>query len=204
MAIIQTLKYFPLLASVASDRSMHIWEVSPRGGISTISTLRAGDELFACDWNPSGTCLALAGREGTVEIIDAETATSQCSYTGHTRPICPWPGHLMGPVSLRADVTRPFTSGTRPPEPCCAHLMDIAISSLPWPSHQTAGIWPQVPGMAQPRSGAWQMASIWSPCMPRLKTRSSLSAGRPMAGLWRLQAQRYDSTSGTMQQLRAI
>lgn len=84
----QTLKRFPLLASVASDRSMRIWDVSPRGGTSTITTFRGRDELFACDWNPSGTCLALAGREGTVEIIDAETATSQRSYTGHTRPIC--------------------------------------------------------------------------------------------------------------------
>ena len=88
MTITHTLKRFPLLASVASDRSMHIWEVSPRGSINTITTFRGGDELFTCDWSPSGRCLALAGREGTVEIIDAETATSQLSYRGHTRSVC--------------------------------------------------------------------------------------------------------------------
>jgi hypothetical protein len=83
-----TLKRFPLLASVASDRTLRIWKLSSHGATSTITTLRARDELFACHWNPSGTCLALAGREGTVEIINAETATSQRSYAGHSRPIC--------------------------------------------------------------------------------------------------------------------
>ena len=82
------LKRFPLLASVTSDHTLCIWNLSSHEGTSTLTTFKAHDELFACHWNPSGTCLALAGREGTVEIIDAQTAISQRCYTDHSGPIC--------------------------------------------------------------------------------------------------------------------
>jgi WD40 repeat protein len=83
-----SVQRFPLIASVASDRRMHIWNLSPRGGTNTIASYRGHDELFACVWKPCGTHLAIGGREGVVEIIDAEAASSQRSYTGHTGAVC--------------------------------------------------------------------------------------------------------------------
>src|SRR5579884_2214992 len=79
----------PLIASVASDRSVRIWDVSPRGGTSTITSYKGRDELFACAWDPLGTRIAIGGRDGVVDIIAIQPSSSLLrSYTGHAKPVC--------------------------------------------------------------------------------------------------------------------
>jgi WD40 repeat protein len=83
-----SLQGSPLIASVASDRSMRVWDLSPRGGTATIASYTGRDELFACAWDPAGTRIAFGGRDGLVNIVAAQSSSLLRSYTGHAKPVC--------------------------------------------------------------------------------------------------------------------